>query len=324
MAAPIDGPAVLAELRNVQSQNDSYHKSQDDRFNRIETDYKSGLQNLQTQNNRIETDFKLGLQSVQNQNNAQRQSQDDRFNKIETDYKAGLQNAQNQSNKIEADYKAGLQNAQNQNDAYHKSQDDRFNKIETDFTTEKVKNDKLNLIQDSRLTMLQTLLTNTERRFMTVFNRLRKIPDELLIRTKTATDSIADKIDDYRKVMKGEKGDNTAKDEMFIIKEKHAVLLNKLRKENPLFYCVLVQSSDVILPESLLSQNLPYLKCNPELIQNPISLQDPKQQTIFVCNLLLLNSKSVDITSKILQALKTKVDIFPSDQQMDQWLSANS
>ena len=199
--------------------------------------------------------------------------------------------------------------------------DQRLLNIENSIASTRLNMTTLHTSQETRLNFLQSIITNSEDRLAFFIKRIRQIPDELLIRSKSATDLIADKIDDYRKVMKGEKGGTADKDEMFIVTEKHAVLLNKLRKENVPLYCLLVQSADAIFPESLLNQNIPYLKCTN---QRPLILSNQKLQQVFVCNFLLLNARSIPITEKLIQALKSETLVFPSDDAMSQWVSANS
>jgi len=198
----------------------------------------------------------------------------------------------------------------------------RIQNLENDLASTKVVMNTQHTSQETRLNLLQSIISKSEDRFVSFIKTIRKIPDEILIRSISATDSIAEKIDDYRKVMKGEKGDNGQKDEMFIVNEKHASLLNKLRKENTLMYCLLVQSADAIFPESLLNENIPYLKCKGT--EPPVVLGDAKLQLIFVCNLLLLNAQSASLTSTSIQALKSQTEIFPTEDAINQWISANS
>jgi len=192
------------------------------------------------------------------------------------------------------------------------------------ITTANNKVDNLQYIFNNHNDVLKSLKSQ----LINVLSKIKSIPGEVTIRSKVAVDSIADKIDQYRKVMNGS-SDSGSKDEMFVVNESHAALLNKLRKENIPLYCILVKSADILYPESLVNTPIPYLKCDSSL--EYIKLLEPRRQIMFVANILLVNAylnKTIQnnfVPSLAqLESLKNRQQVFLNDNEIGQWISNNS
>lgn len=109
-------------------------------------------------------------------------------------------------------------------------------------------------------------------------------PSKFVASSKDTADHVAGKIEEYRKVIKGES--QSDKDEMFYIKDLHGEFLDKMRNDNPNLYCMFVQLIDCYNNMESVPKKYQYLKCGNQAVVCPVSSQ--KNVMIMIINVALI------------------------------------
>jgi hypothetical protein len=168
--------------------------------------------------------------------------------------------------------------------------------------------------QNTTSTGLDTLRTRVNKALTAIFD----LPAKLKANTVDTTDSISNKLADYRKAMKGE-GDQGG--EMFILGAKHLELLNEVRTNNPALYCLIIKVADCWTSASLAPA---YLKCAGD-IANIDKCPFPNKTLAMqmMINLLLIYKQrpSFNPTALSIIELAKERDIFPNDASVQSFLS---
>jgi hypothetical protein len=112
-------------------------------------------------------------------------------------------------------------------------------------------------------------------------------PSRFVGSSKDTADHIAGKIEEYRKVIKGE--NQNEQDELFYIKDSHADFLDRMRSDNPNLYCMFVQLIDCYNNMETVPKKYQYLKCGNQSIVCPVS--SPKNVMIMITNIALIFAK---------------------------------
>ncbi len=147
---------------------------------------------------------------------------------------------------------------------------------------------------------------------------LAAVPGIIQEKTMNMADTLAGKIDEYRRAMKGESdNDETNKGDQIVSMEKARVdMLHKIRLSNPHLYCLMVKLSDCINVKAPPST---YLKvCSSTSIT---CLEDPNKHFVIFVNLLLLNKyydeklkETLKLQDSQLKRLFAITDIFTETQ----------
>lgn len=92
--------------------------------------------------------------------------------------------------------------------------------------------------------------------FSGIINYLNTVPDALYIRSKTAADTIAKKVDEYASLMSGEEDPSKADTDNATIATSHFNYLNHLRTNQPLKYRALQTLAEDMQGKSAMEQNM--------------------------------------------------------------------
>lgn len=197
---------------------------------------------------------------------------------------------------------------------------ERVSNAETALQTHSGRLDKT----DQEVTILEKSVNILESTLTNLINTLSSIPPTLKQKSKDMTDYLSNKIEEYRKTIKGDEQDSNG--EMVHVKELHAELLDRLRKDNPVMYCIVVQAADC-LTQPTTQQT--YLKCNNNVYQCfSVDPSYPNQAIVYIANLLLIEkyASSNNVTfipsQNQLSSLQTHRDTFKSREEIAQWFNS--
>lgn len=164
-------------------------------------------------------------------------------------------------------------------------------------------------------------VTTMKTRFTSIIRKIINVPLTLRQNTVEATDNIASKLGEYRKVMKGEDQDNNQTEDGFIMDKNIIELLKETKSKNPALYCLLVSTGDCW---KMGQPHNEYLKCG----DGPkCSLTDRGEIIVFVLNLIMLynhsksKGKALTINPANVLEIQGIKKIFPDDATVDSFFS---